>query len=223
MIYWLSRKMFEIVVFTMYRFNVYGRENLPKAPYLIAANHSSIADPPFVGIACKKDAIDFMAKKELFDRPFFGKWCRLVGCIEVRRGDNAVKSLKEAIRRLEKGRVVAIFPEGTRSDDGDLGSAKRGTGFLIAKAAVPVVPVYISGSAKALPKSGKIVRGSHVGVYIGKPVMPEDFTAASGGSKKAYDVMSSTVMDRINALKKEAERTSCQIRPRSPFQTASRA
>lgn len=223
MIYRFSRKIFEIVVLAMYRFKVYGRGNLPKAPYLIASNHASIADPPFVGIACKKDAIDFMAKKELFDRPFFGKWCRLVGCIEVRRGDNAVKSLKEAIRRLEKGRVVAIFPEGTRSDNGEMSSAKRGTGFLIAKAAVPVVPVYISGSANALPKGGKIVRGSRVSVYIGKPVMPEEFTAASVGSEKAYDVMSSIVMDRINGLKNEAERSSCQSQTRSPFQTALRA
>lgn len=204
MIYRISRKIFEILIWIFYRFEVYGRENIPEPPYLIASNHASIADPPLVGIACNRHFIDFMAKKELFDRPFFGRWCRKVGCIEVKRGGNSVRSLKEAIDRLAQGRVVAIFPEGTRSVDGELQEAKRGTGFLIARAKVPVVPVYLEGSAKALPKGGRINRGASIRVFIGKPLMPEEFSRSGSGRDKDYDSISNMIMSRIADIKKSA-------------------
>jgi 1-acyl-sn-glycerol-3-phosphate acyltransferase len=204
MIYWLSRKTFEILIHILFRFEALGTENVPGAPCLIASNHASLLDPPLVGIACKKHFIDFMAKKELFDRPFFGRWCRMVGCIEVKRGDNAVKSLKEAARRLSQGRVVAIFPEGTRSVTGEMQNAKRGTGFLIAKANVPVLPVFVDGSGKAIPKGGKWNIGARVRVYIGKPVMPYEFSALRAGVDRDYEAITSLVMDRISGLKEGA-------------------
>ena len=204
MIYRISRKIFELLIRILYNFEVYGRENVPEPPYLIASNHASIIDPPLVGIACNRHFIDFMAKKELFDRPFFGRWCRKVGCIEVKRGGNSVKSLKEAIDRLARGRVVAIFPEGTRSADGDIRDAKRGTGFLIAKAKVPVLPVYLEGSAKALPKGGRINKGAFIGVFIGKPLMPEEFFMFGSGRHKDYDAVSNMIMSRIADIKEAA-------------------
>ena len=205
MIYRISRKIFELLIRILYNFEVYGRENVPEPPYLIASNHASIIDPPLVGIACNRHFIDFMAKKELFDRPFFGRWCRKVGCIEVKRGGNSVKSLKEAIDRLVQGRVVAIFPEGTRSVDGKIRDAKRGTGFLIARAEVPVLPVYLEGSAKALPKGGRINRGAFIRVFIGKPLMPEEFSGLGSGRHKDYDAISNMIMSRIADIKEAVD------------------
>ncbi len=207
----------------LFRFGIYGQENIPKAPYLIASNHASLLDPALVGIACNRNFVDFMAKKELFDKPFCGAWCRKVGCIEVRRGDNAVKSLKEAVRRLSQGRVVAIFPEGTRSVNGELQAAKRGTGFLIARGNVPVLPVYIEGSGKAVPKGGKWNLGTRVRVFIGSPVMPADFSALRSGTERDYEAITGMVMDRIVALKDEVQGHSAQNQIPSHFRPAGRA
>lgn len=222
MIYRISRAIFEVLIHTLFRFKVYGKENVPDAPLLIAANHASIADPVAVGVACKKHHVDFMAKKELFDKPFWGKWCRMVGCIEVKRGDNAVKSLKEAVRRLSQGRAVAIFPEGTRSVSGEIQDAKRGTGFLIARGNVPVLPVYVDGTGKAIPKGGRWNLGTLIRVYIGKPVMPDEFAKLRAGKDRDYEAITCMVMDRIAGLKAgaEAKGPSSQNQAQRHFQPA---
>lgn len=199
MFYFISRTIFEILMRILFRIRVSGTENIPKPPFIITSNHASFLDPPLVGISCRKYQVDFMAKKELFDAPIVGIWTRSVGCIEVNRGENSVKSLKEAIRRLRAGHVVGIFPEGTRSSDGSLQEAKRGIGFLIGRAAVPVVPVYVEGSAEAFPKGFRIRPGTKVSITVGKPIMPVEFAAVKG-EKRDYEAIAGMVMDRIAAI-----------------------
>jgi len=202
-LYQIFRKLFEILIKLLFRVRVFGVDNLPEPPFVVTSNHTSIIDPPLVGAACKKYSVDFMAKKELFDLPVIGAWCRGVRCIEVDRQKSGIGSLKEAIRRLRNGRVVGIFPEGTRSVDGDLQDAKRGTGFIIAKAGVPVVPVYINGSAKAWGKKRNIHLGTLINVTVGKPMLPEEFLTGEG-KKSDYGSIAEKVMDRINRLKESA-------------------
>lgn len=201
MMYHISRFLLGVFYRILLRVTFIGKENIPDAPYLIVSNHASLADPPFVGQACKKDAVDFMAKSELFDMPVLGAWTRSVGCIRVDRGTASARSLKEAMKRLSNGRVVAIFPEGTRSEDGNLQQAKRGVGFLIVKAKVPVLPIYIEGSNIAFPKGGSIKIGTPVNVYIGKPIMPEEFFKEGQDNTRDYEKVSGMVMDRIADLK----------------------
>jgi len=201
MLYYISRAIFEMLMRLLFRIRVSGTEHIPSPPFIITSNHASLLDPPLVGIACKKYQVDFMAKKELFDAPILGSWTRNVGCIEVRRGENSVKSLKEAIRRLREGHVVGIFPEGTRSSDGSLQEAKRGIGFLIGRAAVPVVPVYVEGSAEAFPKGKGICPGTTVSISVGRPIMPDEFAAVEG-EKRDYEAIAGMIMDRIAAIKK---------------------
>ncbi len=207
LLYIISRTVFEIFIKVMFRLRIFGKENFPEAPFLIASNHASLVDPPLVGIACKKYIVDFMAKKELFDSPRVGAWTRAVGCIEVRRGENSIKGLKEAIRRLNKGRhVVAIFPEGSRSKDGELREAQRGMGFLVARAAVPVVPVYVEGSGEALPVGKRFKFNAPVNVYVGRPLLPEEFAPFKGTGKWDYEGIAGAVMDRIASLKARKEK-----------------
>ncbi|MDD4956515.1 MAG: lysophospholipid acyltransferase family protein [Candidatus Omnitrophica bacterium] len=196
----ISRGLLAMFLGIFFRVTYHGRENIPEPPYIIVANHVSLLDPPLVGTAFLGKDVDFMAKKELFDSPRWGWWAKSVSCIPVDRVGGGVSSLKEALGRLKKGRAVAIFPEGTRSEDGSLREAKRGVGFLVAKAEVPVIPVYIEGSLNALPKGGKLKPGTRMTVWVGKPVYPGELFSSTGGDRKDYDGISRYIMDRIASL-----------------------
>jgi 1-acyl-sn-glycerol-3-phosphate acyltransferase len=203
MIYGISKLVFIFLIKKNFKLKIYGTKNLPDAPFILASNHASILDPPLVGIACKKHHVDFMAKTELFDTPFWGPWFRLVKCIEVKRGESGVGALKEAVKRLKQGRVVGIFPEGERSIDGNIREAKKGAGFLIAKAGVPVVPVYVNGSWKAYPKGGPGRKGTPIDVFVGKPLSFKELSLRGSNGKEDYEAISSLVMGRIEQLKQE--------------------
>ncbi len=202
----LSRFVFKVFIITLFKVRIKGKEKAPAPPFIVAANHSSNLDPPLVGMIFMEYQVDFMAKVELFNPPIMAAWSKLVGCIPVDRGKSSVKAMREAIRRLKNGRIVGIFPEGTRSTEGDIREAKRGTGFLIAKAEVPVVPCYIKGSGKAFPKGGGVRRGTQIEVHVGEPIRPDEVLAALGGEKADYEAVSAMLMDRISAIKNMAEK-----------------
>lgn len=202
MLFRLSRFLLKVFLNICFDFKVFGKENLPKPPYLIVSNHVSVLDPPIVGAACEKYPIDFMAKQELFDMPVVGLWTSNVRCIPVDRNKKSPASLKEALKRIKKGHVVGIFPEGTRSTNGELQEAKRGIGFLAKQARVPVIPVYVDGSLNAFPKGGKIRFGSAINVYIGKPIYPEEFSKKTSSGKQDYDMVVELIMERIADLRK---------------------
>ena len=206
--YRVSRYLLMIFLRLFFRVKVYGTENLPEAPYILTPNHVSLLDPALVGVSCRKDLVVFMAKKELFTSRFFGWWARFVGCIPVDRGKSNISSLKKALQKVNDGYVVCIFPEGTRSVDGDLQEAKRGVGFLISKASVPVVPVYVDGSQLALPKGGKLKFGARINVLIGKPLMPDKIPYIRVNGKTDYEAVTNVIMERITALR--GGRDSCE-------------
>ncbi|KJJ83436.1 1-acyl-sn-glycerol-3-phosphate acyltransferase [Candidatus Omnitrophus magneticus] len=182
---------------------IHGVSNLPGAPYIAAANHTSYWDPPLIGYACSKDSLDFMAKKELFDKPVLGIWMRAVNCIEVDRGASALKSMREAIRRVKNNRSIAIFPEGTRAKDGNFLEAKNGIGFIISKAAVPVVPIYIESARKNKDKrrTGFLGR-KQINVYIGQAIQPDELAVKSDN----YSALAGLVMEYIMTIKNKTKR-----------------
>jgi 1-acyl-sn-glycerol-3-phosphate acyltransferase len=199
-LYYISRAVFTILMNILFRVRVRGKENVPKPPFIIASNHASYLDPPLLGRACERYQVHFMAKRELFETSVFGAWVKGVGCIPVDRGKNTVGAIREAIKRLKKGQVIGVFPEGTRSVNGDIQEAKKGMGFLIAKAHVPVVPVYIEGTARAMPKGGRLKFSSHIGAFVGKPITSAEYLSEQGPGKQDYEAISSLVMRKIAEL-----------------------
>jgi 1-acyl-sn-glycerol-3-phosphate acyltransferase len=201
MLFYISRAIFTIIIKLLMKVRVYGEENFPEPPFIITSNHTSLMDPPIVGLACRKYPVNFMAKQELFDAPVIGEWTKRVKCIPVDRGKNSIRGIKEAIRRIKRGSVIGVFPEGTRSVNGDLQEAKTGTGFLIIKANVPVVPVYVYGSSEAFPKGKGLKVGTRVGAIVGEPMMPKEFSSMRDKGKEGYEAVSNMVMERIAELK----------------------
>ena len=144
---------------------------MPKdGAYIIASNHMSFLDPPILGVSCFPAFLNFIAKQELLDKAFTNWYCRSTHCIFLKRGSGDLGAIKESIRRLKKGKPLAVFPEGGRSPDGSIQDGLPGVGFIAAKTRVPVIPTYIYGSNKLLPKGSKKIKAAKVSVIFGEPM-----------------------------------------------------
>jgi 1-acyl-sn-glycerol-3-phosphate acyltransferase len=197
-IYRLGYTISKVVAKLGFRLRTYGRENLIEdGPAILASNHASYLDPPLVGVCCRKD-VYFLARKSLFERPVVGSLIAQLNTVPVDRDRGDVGAVRAMIKLLKSGNRVLVFPEGTRSKDGNLQPARAGVGLLIAKSLAPVVPVRVFGSYAALPRSGGI-RFVPITVVIGKPLF---FTKQDLGTdeRAAYQVLSDRVMAAIAAL-----------------------
>ncbi len=184
-------------------FKVYGRENLIEdGAAILASNHQSYLDPPCIGMACRND-IYYLARNTLYQRPLIGPLLKRLNTVPVDRDRGDVSSIKTIIRLLRSGHRVIIFPEGTRSSDGQLQPARAGLGMIIAKTLAPVVPVRVFGSFEALPRVGGL-KLRPVSVVVGKPMrFSED---ALKGDRDVYQKLSNQVMEKIAGLELPAAR-----------------
>ncbi|MCO4784077.1 MAG: 1-acyl-sn-glycerol-3-phosphate acyltransferase [Candidatus Cloacimonetes bacterium] len=161
-----------ICSFTLTDCEVLGEEHLegiPK-PYMLVANHNSNWDPLVLG-AYFPDILNFMVKEELHDMPAFGAMSNLTGNIAVSRGETDIGAIKGALALLKNGYNLALFPEGTRSEDGRIQEFKDGGVSIASKVKVPIVPVYIEGTYEILNKNSKIPRAGRVKIHILEPNM----------------------------------------------------
>jgi 1-acyl-sn-glycerol-3-phosphate acyltransferase len=181
-----------------------GVEHLPPAgAALIVANHASVLDPPLVGAVAPRK-LCFLAKAELFEVPLFGRLIWALNARPVRREGSDPRALKSALRLLEEGRALLLFPEGTRSPDGALRPAKAGAGMLAVMSGAPVIPAYISGSGRALPRGRVLPRPARVRVTFGPPLQ-----FAGGGEqqrKERYREAAEAMMRAIADLRDRAQR-----------------
>ena len=191
---WLS----QILLKLMCRLKVIGKENLPqRGGYIIASNHLSYLDPLVVGVGCPRQ-IYFMARKTLFRNRLFAKLLTSLDVFAVDEQGTSLGAVKESLSRLSQGRVVALFPEGTRSKDGYLKEAKWGVGFLALKSNVPVIPARIIGTDQALPIGAKFVRFRPVRLYFGQSLKFEKDSLAE--KQNDYSEISRLIMEKIASL-----------------------
>lgn len=165
-----------------WKLRVEGLENLPSCGAVLVANHQSVVDIPMLLAAFPRPVL-FLAKRELGEIPLFGSSMAAAGNLFVDRDDprDAVRMLREAAARLREGRLVVVFPEGTRSGDGSIGEFRPGAFYLAQKSGAPVVPVYIDGGYRAIPKGGVRVRPAALLVRVLPPLSPGE---GAGGSKE---------------------------------------
>jgi 1-acyl-sn-glycerol-3-phosphate acyltransferase len=151
----------------MFSLRVEGRENEPaQGPVLAICNHVSAVDPPIAGVALRRQA-RYMAKDELMKTPVLGLLLRSVGVFPVRRGEADRQSIRTALQALQQGRVLIMFPEGTRSPDGRLMAAEPGAALLALRTGAPVLPMAIIGTQHAMPKGARFLRRAPVHVRLG--------------------------------------------------------
>jgi 1-acyl-sn-glycerol-3-phosphate acyltransferase len=200
--HYVLRVMFDM----FFRGEVAGLEHLPASGgFLLAANHASFLDPPMIGCHLSRQ-IAYFARKTLWKPGVASWWLDEVGTIPVDRdGGQDVSAIKRVLKALRQERGLILFPEGTRTLDGRLQSAKPGVGFIAIKTQVPVVPVRIFGSFEACGKGRGLRLGSPVTVVFGPPLLPSAYDDPKAGKERAQ-IASERIMAEIARLTPPPER-----------------
>ena len=148
--------------------------------------------------------VTFFARKTLWKPGFASWWLNAVGVIPVDRdGGSDVAAIKRVLGALKERRTIIMFPEGTRSADGELQPPKPGVGLFACRAQVPVLPARIIGSFEALGRGGSLRLGTPVTVVFGRPLAPADYDVPGAG-KERYQVASERIMAAIARLQPPA-------------------
>jgi 1-acyl-sn-glycerol-3-phosphate acyltransferase len=196
--YWVGYHLSRLAGRLLFRFRVVHRERMIQSgPVILAMNHQSYLDPPLAGITCDRP-IYFLARRTLLDVPVLGWVLPKVNVIPVNQEGIDRSAIKGLIRVLQAGNGVLVFPEGSRTLDGNLQPAEPGLGLVIAKTLAPVVPMRIFGAREALPRGGRL-RLVPITILIGDPIF---FSAADleSSGKNLYARLSDRVMKAISEL-----------------------
>ena len=200
-IYNISTLFFKISLILWNRLEVYNSHLIPKSGgVLIVTNHASYLDPPIIGVAARYRPVHFMARDTLWKNKFAKWWLNNVGCVPVSRDTGDIAALKKSISILKNEKVLSIFPEGTRTIDGNLQDAKSGVGFIIEKSKCVVIPAYIDGSFKSFSKNCKWIKPNKIKIIFGKPINNNNFLSLGEG-KSSYDLYVNLIMRKIKEIR----------------------
>jgi 1-acyl-sn-glycerol-3-phosphate acyltransferase len=201
------------LLFRLGGLKVHGLENVPmEGPVIITPNHASLFDPPLVGCTVPR-MVTTMGKAELFEKKTFGLkilgWIiRRMGSFPVKRGAPDRRAIRFAMRVLQSGEALVIFPEGTRTRNGELGPPEPGVALIAHSTKAPVVPMYLKGTGAALSPLQPKFRLIHPEVYFGKPLRFEEEYARKG-DRATLEAIGERIMQEIATLKQSAE---CEMR-----------
>lgn len=169
---------------------------------LVLANHQSFLDPLLVGLQLHRP-ISYLARDSLFRVPVIGWILRKTYVMPINREAASTASLRETIRRMQHGYLVGVFPEGTRTETGEVGPFKPGFVALIRRSKQPVYPVGIAGGFQALGRKSWFLRPTRVRVVMGEPITPEQLEQYSG--RDHDQALIDFVRGRVIACYQEAE------------------
>lgn len=195
-------RFFVLAHFRLGKGRVYGVENIPrKGRFIFAANHVSYLDPPLVSSLSPRRP-HTIAKKELFEHPFLDKYFRALGAFPIDRGKADRKAIRHAIELLESEAPLLIFPEGGRSQTGELEAAGIGLGMIAHATKAPIIPVYLRGADQAVSPMNPKLSVVKVEVHYGKPL---DLSAeySRRGDRATLDAIGEKTMAAIAALRDE--------------------
>ena len=199
---WLS---FRVTYAILFRWGAYHPERVPAAgPVILASNHASFIDPPLVGIGLKRP-LNYLARDTLFRFPVAGAILRSWQSIPVDREGGGGAGLKAILDRLLAGGAILLFPEGTRTRDGNLQPARAGIGLAVIKSNAPVIPVRVFGTFEAFNRNMRIPRPHSIAVKYGHPMLFAELRAEAKSCskprlKEIYQQISDEIMAAISEL-----------------------
>jgi 1-acyl-sn-glycerol-3-phosphate acyltransferase len=175
----------------------YGAGRTPASGgFILASNHQSFLDPVLLGLGLRRK-IGFVARSTLFTNPLFGWFIRQLGAVPIERGKGDLGALRTMKKALREGRILVLFPEGTRTRDGEVGPCKAGAAITARAAKVPVVHAAIDGAFRAWPRTQALFRPHRpVRVVYGEPVRFE--------GRRDHEELAGEIRGRLVALLHEA-------------------
>jgi 1-acyl-sn-glycerol-3-phosphate acyltransferase len=207
-VYRIGWCMFRIVYTLYFRWRVFTPDHVPKTgPVILASNHSSFLDPMLVGAGVPRE-INYLARENLFRFPVLGWVLHKWQAVPVNREGGGAKGLKAILDRLLAGGAIILFPEGTRSSDGNLKPARSGVGLTVIKSTAPVVPVRVFGTFEAYSRHMRFPRPRRVAVKYGEPMHFEKLRSESQVCtkervKEIYQEVADEIMKQIARLEME--------------------
>ena len=191
-LYPFGRALCSGILSPIYQFKVIGKENFPTdGGVLLCSNHISNLDPPTVGIAAPRQ-VHFMAKEELFSAPVLGKILPHINAFPVKRGMSDREALRKGLGVLKEGKVLGLFPEGTRSETGELGKGLAGAGFFALRSKAQIVPCAVIGPYKPFKR---------LKVVFGKPIEFDDYRKNKVSAEEATDIIMNEIGQLIRTYK----------------------
>ncbi len=181
---------------TFHRFEIKGLHHVPTSgPFILASNHQSYFDPPALGCKMPRN-LHYLARDTLFFWPL-GSLIRKLNSIPVNRSSLDLATLRKVLGVLKSGDPLLLFPEGTRSINGRMGTGKKGIGLLLAKSRATIVPARISGGDKVLGKGMILPRiGRKLIVRYGEPLKFDDLDPGSTDPNR-YESIAERVLEAI--------------------------
>ena len=204
--------LLQLICPVYFRWRVCHPERVPTTgPVILAANHASFLDPLFIGAALPRQ-FNYLARESLFRFPVVGAVLRSWTAIPVDRDGGGAAGLRAILDRLLAGEAIVLFPEGTRTRDGQLQKVRSGIGLAVLKSAVPVVPVRIFGSFEAFGRHRRFPRPHRIVLKFGPPLLFEALrTEAKSCSKtrlkQIYQEVADQIMAAIATLQPHADKT----------------
>ena len=182
-----------------HRLEVHGIKNVPQSgSFILASNHSSYFDPPALGCRLPRN-LHYFARDSLFFWPL-GLLIRNLNSIPVNRSQLDIATLKRVLKVLKGGDPLLLFPEGTRSADGNLGEGKKGIGLLLAKSQVDVLPARVTGGNKVLGKGMLFPRiGRKLVVEYGTLLKIDTLDPGKSDTNR-YEIIANKVLAEINRI-----------------------
>lgn len=204
-VYFLGWCFFRTVYATYFRWQHFNSERVPKkGPVILASNHASFVDPPLVGAATTR-GINYLARESLFRFPLLGWLLRRWNSVPVDREGGGAAGLRAILDRLLAGGAIILFPEGTRTRDGKLQTARSGIGLTVIKSTAVVLPVRVFGTYEAYGRHMKIPKPRRIAVKFGRPMdfsalRAEAKTSSKARLKEIYQEVADEIMAAIAKL-----------------------
>lgn len=187
---------------TCYQIEVYGLENIPRqGGFLIASNHISNLDPPFIGISLRRP-LYYLGRQSLLHKSFINWFYQAIGMVPVdRESGSDVKALKKIFHFLQQNYGFVIFPEGTRSSDGELKKPEPGIGLIAYRSEVPVLPARVFGTFDAYNRESKHFNlRPELSIVFGEPMHFRMDQLESRPGREDYIKASEKIMHAISDL-----------------------
>lgn len=198
----------ELTAVTVFQFRFHGREHVPSSGgALMLANHQSHLDPIMIGLATER-RLNYVARQTLFRFVPFRWLIASLDAIAIDREGSGLGGLKETLKRLKRGEIVLMFPEGTRTRDGEVYAMRPGFILVARRAGVPLVPVAIDGTFDAWPRQRRLPRPAVVHVQFGEPI--ETNTIESMTDEQLVGEVERRIRD-CHARARQARQSACGI------------